>query len=254
LKDLFSAQSDQYRAFRPQYPDELVHTLSAGLRRTTRAWDACTGNGQFAIQQAHIFDRVYATDSSANQIAYAMSRPNIEYAVETAEACTLPDQSVDLVTVAQAAHWLDLDAFYREVRRVCRLHARIALIGYGLVQAQDQSLQAAIEYFYQHVIGPYWEPERAHVDNAYRSLLFPFPEIALSQSCFRSYDWTLEQWLGYFSSWSAVSAYRRLHPNQDPLASLMPALNQAFSHRSHVSLQFHYFVRLGNVHAGNPEI
>ena len=59
-----------------------------------------------------------ATDASAEQIALATPASNVEYRVAPAEASGLGDAAVDLVSVAQALHWFDLDAFYAEVRRV----------------------------------------------------------------------------------------------------------------------------------------
>ncbi len=60
---------------------------------------------------------VRPTDASAAQIAHAAAHPRVTYRVVPAEASGLPDASVDLVTVAEALHWFDLGAFYREVQR-----------------------------------------------------------------------------------------------------------------------------------------
>ena len=55
------------------------------------------------------FDRVVATDASAEQIAHATSHARVSYGVARADESGLNDASVDLVTVAQALHWLPLD-------------------------------------------------------------------------------------------------------------------------------------------------
>jgi ubiquinone/menaquinone biosynthesis C-methylase UbiE len=44
--------------------------------------------------------------------------PNVHTYVSRAEQTGLPDASVDLICVAQAMHWFDIDAFHREVRRI----------------------------------------------------------------------------------------------------------------------------------------
>src|SRR5699024_2347975 len=97
------------------------------------AWDCATGNGQAALPLAERFERVVATDASAAQIEHATPHPRVEYRVALAEASGLPDRVADLVTVAQAAHWLDLDRFYGEVRRVAAPGAALALWGYTLM-------------------------------------------------------------------------------------------------------------------------
>ncbi len=50
-------------------------------------------------------------------IANAVPHKRVEYGVAKYDT-TLADQSVDLVTVAQALHWLDLEPFLKEARRV----------------------------------------------------------------------------------------------------------------------------------------
>ncbi len=59
------------------------------------------------------FKLVIASDASKKQIENAKPRNNIRYEVFPAEKTTLADSSVDLITIAQALHWFDLDEFYR---------------------------------------------------------------------------------------------------------------------------------------------
>ena len=48
------------------------------------------------------------------------AHPRVEYRVATAEESGLESKSVDLITVAQALHWFDLERFEAEARRVAR--------------------------------------------------------------------------------------------------------------------------------------
>ena len=59
-----------------------------------------------------------ATDASADQIAQARPLDRVHYRVAVAEASGLGAGSVDLVPVAQAAHWFRLPAFHAEARWV----------------------------------------------------------------------------------------------------------------------------------------
>jgi ubiquinone/menaquinone biosynthesis C-methylase UbiE len=61
---------------------------------------------------------VIATTASKEQIATTAANPRIEFHVATAETSGLPDQSVELITVDQALHWLHFDRLYAQVRRV----------------------------------------------------------------------------------------------------------------------------------------
>ena len=119
----------------------------------------------------------------------------------------MPDASVDLVTVAQAAHWLDLDAFYAEVRRIAVPRAVAALITYGVLHL-DSDAEAVVQHFYHDAIGSYWPPERSHVEDGYRRLAFPFAEIAAPAMAIEV-SWRLADVVGYVSTWSAVAAARK---------------------------------------------
>src|SRR5690606_26893711 len=99
---------------RPTYPDGLFAWLAAESPGRVLAWDCATGNGQAALALAEHFEAVVATDVSAAQLAHAPRHPRVRYAVAPAEASPLEDASADLVTVAQAFHWFDRDAFFAE--------------------------------------------------------------------------------------------------------------------------------------------
>ncbi|MDO4878947.1 MAG: class I SAM-dependent methyltransferase [Neisseria sp.] len=218
FKDYFSSSSDSYAAYRPDYPAELAQWLAdcAPSRRT--ALDCACGTGQLGVLLAEYFQTVYAADASAAQIANAAARPNVAYRVAPAERSGLADGSVDLITVAQAAHWLDLPAFYAEARRVARPNALLALISYGVLHVDNAVIDGIIGRFYRQTIAPYWPPERRHVENGYADLPFPFARVDAPPfaMCKR---WNLAQLSGYLSTWSAVAAARKVLP-ADPWARL----------------------------------
>lgn len=204
FKDHFSSGSAGYAAYRPGYPLELIDELTSISPGTGRVLDCGCGTGQLSVLLAERFDEVVATDASATQIAAAEPREGVIYRTAQAEDSGLPDNSVDLVTVAQAAHWLDLDSFYAEARRIARPQAAIALITYGVLHVEgeaDQHLQA----FYYQTIASYWPAERRHVETGYRDLPFPFPAIEIPPQVIEM-DWNLAQLIGYLNTWSAVKA------------------------------------------------
>ena len=94
------------------------------------AWACATGNGQAATHLAEYFGRVVATDESAEMIAQAPRDLGIVYRVAEAEDSGLDDRSVDLVTVASAIHWFDLERFYTEVRRIVKPGGTVAIWTY----------------------------------------------------------------------------------------------------------------------------
>ncbi|EFJ38522.1 hypothetical protein SELMODRAFT_74069 [Selaginella moellendorffii] len=217
MAGLFDTQAEIYAAARPDYPDSLFEFL-ASVTHHGCVWDVGTGNGQAAIKLAEIFDRVIATDVSSQQLQQAPQRPNIKYAV-TSKSITRdelhsvigPDHSLDLVTVAQALHWFDLDAFYGHVGAMLRRGGDrpgvLAAWCYQLCHV-DADVDAVLTEFYA-ATSPYWAPQRQLVDNGYRTIDFPFEPVAGQASTgplrFESIKrLNLGQLLAYFRSWSAV--------------------------------------------------
>ena len=202
FKDHFSTHSAGYAAHRPTYPMALVHFLADAAPGRSLALDCGCGTGQLSVLLADRFERVVATDASAAQIANAEPHDRVEYRAAPAEESGLPGASADLITVAQAAHWLDLDRFYDEARRVARPGAVLALITYGVLHVEGD-VDRPVQHFYYDVIGKYWPPERRHVEAGYRTLLFPFTEMPVPELAIEV-SWRLSDLLGYVDTWSAV--------------------------------------------------
>lgn len=245
--DHFSAQASAYARCRPHYPAALFEYLAAVSPGRDAALDVGTGSGQAALALAGHFGHVRATDRSIAQLACAPAHPRIEYVEEAAEEIGTPPASFDLVTVAQAAHWFDLSAFYGEVRRVLRPGGVIALWTYGLFEA-GSAVDAIVGDFYRNVVGPYWPRERYHVEDGYRSL--PFPFTVLAAPAFRiETSWTAEAGLGYLGTWSAVLEYRRVR-GKDPLGLVAPVLRAAWGQQRR-RVTWPLYLRAGRV-CGNP--
>lgn len=204
FKDHFSSGSERYATYRPTYPARLVDELARVSPGHNLALDCGCGTGQLSVLLAERFELVVATDASAAQIEQAVPHKRVQYRTALAEDSRLADSAADLITVAQAAHWLDLDKFYREVRRVARPNAVLALITYGVLHVEGD-WEPAVQRFYYETVGPYWPPERRHVEDGYRSLPFPFREIPFP-SLSMQVSWTLAELLGYVGTWSATKA------------------------------------------------
>jgi len=225
FKDHFSGHATLYRQARPVYPDALFAWLAGQCARRDLAWDAGAGNGQASVALAAHFARVLATDPSASQIASADPHPRIDFRVEPAEQCSAADASVDLVAVAQALHWFEHARFYAEARRVLRPGGVIAAWSYGLMRIAP-AIDELVYELYEPILGPYWPPERRHVESGYRELAFPFAESAAPAFEIR-HDWTLAEVIAYLETWSALQRCRKA-TGLDPLADLRDRLQVAW--------------------------
>lgn len=225
FKDHFSGHAAAYAQARPTYPAALFDWLAAQCARLELAWDAGCGNGQASLELASRFARVHATDPSATQIAAAPSHPRVDWRVEPAEACSLPDASADLVTVAQAYHWFDADRFCAEATRVLRPGGAIAVWTYAATSV-DAAVDAVFARLYDDTLGAYWPAERRHVENGYRDLPFPFEPLA-PPAFAMTLDWTLAQYLAYLASWSASQRHLAA-TGRDAVAEAAPAFAAAW--------------------------
>ncbi|MGO4477549.1 class I SAM-dependent methyltransferase [Massilia sp. 2TAF26] len=205
-RNWFDQGGRAYARFRPEYPRELAAWLASLAPDHDTAVDVGCGNGQLTQLLAPWFNKVVGLDPSADQIANAIPNERIAYRCAPAEQLPLLDASASLITAAQAAHWFDLPAFYREVRRIARPGAAVALVSYGVMKLEAE-LDERFQKFYWDEIGPYWPPERKLVDSGYATIAFPFEELAPPALEIRL-DWHLSEFLGYLTTWSAVRSAR----------------------------------------------
>ncbi len=225
FKDHFSGHSADYQRYRPHYPDELFRFLAESSREHNTAWDAGTGNGQGAVRLADYFTDVLATDPSANQIADAIPHPRVTYHVSRAEQCPAASHSLDLITVAQALHWFDFDAFFSEAQRVIKPGGLLAAWTYGLAQV-DEEVDRVVHEFYRTEIDAYWPPERRFVEEKYSTITFPFEEIDCPKLQ-TTMAYTLDDYMGYLNTWSAVKKYQAAK-GRNPLTTIEKAMHKAW--------------------------
>ena len=245
FKDHFSGHAAAYAQARPHYPAEMFAWLAAQCTQHELVWDAGCGNGQASVALADHFGQVFASDPSATQVEAATPYPNVRYAVEPAEQCSLPDRSADLVTVAQALHWFDHARFYPEVRRVLKPGGLFAAWAYGR-SSVNAVVDAVFARLYVDVLDDYWPPERRHIEAGYSTLPFPFNERAVPPFDLRC-DWTLAQYLAYLASWSASQRYLKA-TGRDAVAEFAPALAQAWGDPAIIrAVRWPMTLRLGQV-------
>ena len=116
-KDLFSKQHASYAKYRPSYPKALIDYVMSYVENKQMAWDCATGNGQAALPLAEHFANVVATDLSEKQLAMAEARANIQYIRSEAEHTSFPENTFDLITVADGNAIISLyDSYGRTVR------------------------------------------------------------------------------------------------------------------------------------------
>jgi ubiquinone/menaquinone biosynthesis C-methylase UbiE len=244
-KDLFSNQAELYAKYRPSYPKELIEYIVSFVNKKEMALDCATGNGQAAVLLAPFFQKVFAIDTSLKQISQAVNFKGITYLRGEAEKTSFDDNSFDLITVAQAYHWFEFDAFSAEATRIAKPGAIIAVWGYGLVTSTDRALENAISNFYTRVVGKFWDSERRYIDQGYTTIPFAFNELP-SQKFKIQTQWKAEDLIGYLNTWSSVQHFIKAN-HYNPVDKFFQELSSIWNDGAEKSFSFPLFLRTGRI-------
>lgn len=130
----FSSRVDHYLRYRPGYPPEVLDLLKneCGLTPESVVADIASGTGIFTRLLLENRNRVYGVEPNAEMRRageqFLAAHPRFVSVAGTAEATTLPDHSIDIVTAAQAAHWFETTKARREFIRILKPGGWVALI------------------------------------------------------------------------------------------------------------------------------
>ena len=172
FKDHFSKQAADYAKFRPRYPQKFFDYLGGIAPSRQVAGIAAPGmdKQQLDWHQCSIASlrpmRVRSRSRTRSHMRI------VDYRVAPAENSGIGSETIDLIMVAQALHWFDLDRFYEEARRVLKPGGILAASAYNLLHI-EQAIDEVVNRYYYEVVGPFWPPERKLVEQ-FADLPFPF--------------------------------------------------------------------------------
>ena len=245
-KDLFSSHAADYARFRPTYPRSLLEYVASFTEQKDCAWDCATGNGQAALLLINLFKKVYATDLSQQQIDSATRHPSVVYSVSPAESTSFADNTFDLITIAQAYHWVNHEAFAKEAKRIGKNDAIVAVFGYNLFRSPNREVTRLIHDFYFNVTDRYWEPERKYVEQLYQNAPFYFDELEVKESFKMQTRWTIQQVEGYINTWSAIKKFVKQNAF-NPVDELIQELKKVWGNEEALEFDFPLGLRVGKI-------
>jgi SAM-dependent methyltransferase len=120
----FSSRVDNYSRYRPGYPSEVLELLKTecGLKPSSILADIASGTGILTRMLLENGNRVFGVEPNLEMRQageQSLARyPGFTSVAGSAEATTLGDRSVDIITAAQAAHWFDRQKARREFVRI----------------------------------------------------------------------------------------------------------------------------------------
>ncbi|KAJ1725483.1 trans-aconitate methyltransferase 1 [Coemansia erecta] len=251
--------SANYQADRPRYRDSLVdrildfHKKTPGAA-TDLAVDVATGTGIFARQLQRGFTKVIGTDISENMLDSARkadAESEIEYVQSPAERLSfLEDHSVDVITVATGAHWIEVDKFVAEAKRVLKPTGSFVIFGYpGFAHFVDypQCDKMLKDYgLGDDKLGSYWDAGRELLVAGYRRYHQAFVNNNWSDISRRIYPDTFDKeeskeiqpilgdgpvvmdfqvtWrtlLAFLKTWSTLAIYHKKYPERENAADVI---------------------------------
>jgi SAM-dependent methyltransferase len=145
-QERFSDRAENYAKYRPSYPAEAIDCILAGLNRTNSVIAADIGAGT-GISSRLLADRgikVIAIEPNKAMRQVAAAHPLVEWRDGSAEATSLPDDSIDLIACFQAFHWFNPEPTLPEFARILKHGGKIALVW------NDRDLEGEDEFTHQH--------------------------------------------------------------------------------------------------------
>lgn len=227
-----------YSKYRPTYPKAVLDIISNYIKKYGgsfgSALDVACGSGQSTFYLRDTFQKCVGVDISEAQIDQAKQKckndgiKNIEFKVGNALNLPADNSSVDLVTMAQAWHWIEPTPFYEECKRVLKPNGCLAVYGYGNVQLVNKKCNSLVTNFYSKTLKGYWHERRRQIDNEYRDVALPLNNTERHDMSM-AYETTLPSFIGYVSSWSGYLSYCESNPGNNALEELEASMRQVLS-------------------------
>ena len=150
----FSRRVENYIKHRPGYPKAIIDLLRGECQLTDAAVIADIGSGTGLLAELFLRhgNRVFGVEPDPDMRAAAEHLlrwyPRFTSIAATAEATTLADHSVDMVTAGQAFHWFDHERARSEFARILVPQGWVVLV-WNIQRTAGTPFLLALEQFWQ---------------------------------------------------------------------------------------------------------
>ncbi|CAF1083097.1 unnamed protein product [Didymodactylos carnosus] len=211
-----------YRDYRPTYSAQLYdhiiqyyfNTSNPSQEKVPLALDIGCGSGQATVDLSRYCDKVIGIDGSQNQLANPMQKDNIDYQCRNAEDLTfLSPNSVDLITVATALHWFNIEKFFIQVDRVLRPNGGVLCIWFynNFNTFDNEEAQNVEQEFYLHLLdNTGWSDELKKLHYNYDLImhLFPYERTRVKHVVNCEKEMSIKQYMKLVETWSACQLFK----------------------------------------------
>jgi SAM-dependent methyltransferase len=235
----FSDRVENYAKYRPTYPPSIIPYLRETIHLTRKNHIADIGSGTgiftdlflhngFSVAGVEPNDAMRAAGEAFLGHYHAFNSVN-----GTAEAKNLPYQSVDLITMAQAFHWVEPVAARKEFTRILRPGGHILLV--WNVRTTDTPFMEALDNFKASWGRNYKDIRERHAEpESIKSFFAPAPctEKVFRHSQIMDYEALRGQVLS--------SSYMPLEgdPKYTPMIESLEALFQKYQEKGQIDMEF----------------
>ena len=246
------AQVQEYARRRGGYPQKLIDEIVSLHSQTGGSFecllDLGCGPGNATRDLAQDFENAIGIDpsaemiSSAKQMSGAARSGPIRFIQDDAERCKeIPDNSVDVIASATAAHWFDMDRFWPTAARIVKPNGTVAFFTIWRIYVHPMTtpcsaqIQRILFELEQETLGPYQKAGNWNLMGLYKDFQMPWslsvPCSSLPESTYRRQIWneggvagddgsyvcgersmTLEETEQAIATISSVTRWREAHP------------------------------------------
>lgn len=139
----FTGKAEIYNKYRSNYPNQCIEDIIKVINnKNIIIADIGAGTGKLTEQFLRKGIKVIAVEPNNDMLEIAIKDLSkydtlFEYKQEPAEKTTIKNNSVDIITVAQAFHWFDKSIFKEECKRILKPNGIIAIMWNFIDYKQD---------------------------------------------------------------------------------------------------------------------
>jgi ubiquinone/menaquinone biosynthesis C-methylase UbiE len=212
-----------YSQARPSYPKELVDKIVKSVNSFDLAIDVGCGNGQATALFTPFFKKIFGFDVSENQIKEAKklnSNGNISFNLSLSETLPLENESVDLITVAAALHWFNIEKFFVECQRILKPGAVLAVFSYYYPKiSHSVKFDAKVEEVFKF-LRPYFAKQIELNEKGYKIIEFPFRQVERDIFFKNELKWKIEDLLKFIQTLSGYQTFHQTNPESNFIKTL----------------------------------
>jgi len=244
----FSNRVDNYVKYRPSYPTEIISFLEKeiGFNKNFVIADIGSGTGilsEIFLKNGNTIFGVEPNAPMRNKAEELLKDYSTFKSIDgTAEQTTLQNESIDLITAAQAFHWFDAEKTKQEFKRILKQNGYCCLIWNERLNNSD--FLKAYEQLLKDYSTDYTKVDHKNIDDKKIEAFFS-PNIVVKKSFSNKQVFDFEGLKGRLLSSSYTPDEN--HPNYHTMIESLMNIYSSFNQNNQVQFNYETKVYLGKL-------